>query len=376
MYRITCCILIVFSLFSCKKKEAFEVHGTIKGAEGQVLFLEKNGLDEQTVIDSVILPETGDFTMNLPIHSNPEFYKLRLGKNQIHLVAESDKGVTISASADSMANYIITGSDANVRIRELIRIANQTNSQIRKEKEDFETQQTISKDSLYSVIFYIVKDYKEQVKKIIVEDPKSPVAYFAIFQKLTYNITPFTLSDKEDLKYYGAIATAWNIYHKESLRTKQLHNLVTYGQESIRKENLDKFAEENSIGYIDINLPDKNDKRFSLSSLNGKTILLDFCSYLQLTPYDIIDLRDLYSKNHKKGFEIYQVSFDKDVAYWKKTVENLPWVCVNDSSLSTAITYNVTQLPTNYLINEEGDIIGKDLSLDKVRKFLQVKGEN
>jgi peroxiredoxin len=371
-YRVICYTLILFSLFSCKKREVFEVSGTIKGAEGKTLFFEKNGLDEQIAVDSVVLPLTGNFRMSVPIPSNPEFYRLRLEKNQIHLLVESNERITVTASADSMANYHVTGSDANVRIRDLFRIVNETNSKIRREMENFEANKTvIPQDSLYAIIYQIVKDYKKQVQQIIVADPKSPVAYFAIFQKLVYNITPFSLSDKEDLRYYEAISTAWNIHHKKSLRTKQLHNLVTYGQESIRKENLEKLAEENSIGYININLPDKNDRMRSLSSLSGKIILLDFCSYLRLTPYDIIDLRDLYTKNSKKGFEIYQISFDKDIAYWKKATEKLPWICVNDSSLSTAVTYNVTQLPTNYLINKEGDIIGRDIPLDAIREYLK-----
>ena len=371
-YRIICCTLIVFSFFSCKKREVFEVSGTIKGAEGQTLFLEKNGLDEQVAVDSVMLPLTGNFKMSVPIPSNPEFYRLRLGKNQIHLVVESNERITVSAFADSMANYRVTGSDTNVRIGNLFKIVNETNSKIRQEIENFEANKTIiPHDSLYSIVYQIVKDYKKQVTQIIAADPKSPVAYFAIFQKLIYNITPFSLSNKEDLRYYEAILTAWNIHHKKSLRTKQLHNLVTYGQESIRKENLEKFAEENSTGYININLPDKNNRIRSLSSLNGKIILLDFCSYLRLTPYDIIELRDLYSKNNKKGFEIYQVSFDKDVDYWRQTTEKLPWICVNDSSLTTAVTYNVTQLPTNYLINKDGDIIGRDIPLDAIREYLK-----
>ena len=371
-YRIICCTLIVFSFFSCKKREVFEVSGTIKGAEGQTLFLEKNGLDEQVAVDSVMLPLTGNFKMSVPIPSNPEFYRLRLGKNQIHLVVESNERITVSAFADSMANYRVTGSDTNVRIGNLFKIVNETNSKIRQEMENFEANKTIiPHDSLYSIVYQIVKDYKKQVTQIIAADPKSPVAYFAIFQKLIYNITPFSLSNKEDLRYYEAILTAWNIHHKKSLRTKQLHNLVTYGQESIRKENLEKFAEENSTGYININLPDKNNRIRSLSSLNGKIILLDFCSYLRLTPYDIIELRDLYSKNNKKGFEIYQVSFDKDVDYWRQTTEKLPWICVNDSSLTTAVTYNVTQLPTNYLINKDGDIIGRDIPLDAIREYLK-----
>jgi peroxiredoxin len=363
-------MLIALFLFSCERKSVFEVSGAIEGAEGQVLFLEKNALDGKITLDSVVLPLTGDFLMKAPAPSDPEFYQLRLGKNLIPFAVDSTERIIISALADSMSNYQVTGSGSSIRIKELLSLVNLTNSSVRREKESFEASQTISQDSLYVVITDIIKDYKRQIKPVIVADPKSPVAYFALFQKLIYGITPFSLSDKDDLKYYAAVATAWNIYHKESIRSKQLYNLVTYGQESIRKENLNKFIEENSVGYIDINLPDKNGKILSLTSSDGKVILLDFCSYLHRTPYDIIELRDLYSKNREKGFEIYQVSFDKDISYWKNTVEKLPWICVNDSSFSTAVTYNVTQLPTNYLIDKEGNIVGRDLTPDVIRKYL------
>lgn len=370
MLRIICCILLICSFFSCKKKNTFEVSGTITGAEGQMLFLEENALDRQLVVDSVVLPPTGEFLLKAPCSQVPEFYKLRLGKEQIHLVVESTERIIISASADSLYGYQITGSDANIRIKELYNIVRQTNDRIKKEKERYETTQDIPQDSLYAVIVDIINDYKAHARQIIVSDMKSPAAYFAIFQKLAYNITPFSLSNKDDLKYYTALANAWNMYYKESLRTKQLHNLVTYGQETIKKEGFIQFAEEYAVGYIDISLPDRNNKMRSLASLNGNVILLDFCSYLQLTPYDIIELRDLYSKNHKKNFEIYQVSFDRDIQYWKNTVEKLPWVCVNDSSFSTALIYNVTELPTNYLIDKHGNIVGRNLTPDAIRSYL------
>jgi hypothetical protein len=370
MLKVFCFFILFVSFFSCQKKKGFEISGTITGAEGQTLFLEKNSLEGKDIIDSVVLSSKGDFVMLNPRPDKPEFYNLRLGKNQIFLAIDSTERITISASADSFRNYRITGSDANRQLKNLFVYVNKANTKI-EEEVMLHNKHQLHQDSLYILLENIITDYKKEAKRIIISDPTSPAAYFALFQKLIYDITPFSLADKEDLKYYAAVATAWNFCNKGTLRARQLKDLVTYGQEPIKQGSIGNSTESSLVGYIDINLPDKDDNIRSLVSFTGNVILVDFCSYFQYEPYRIIELRDLYTKNREKGFEIYQISYDKDIEYWKTVAGTFPWTCVNDSKLSTAIIYNVNKLPTNYLIDRKGNIIGKNVTMEAVHKFME-----
>ena len=76
-------------------------------------------------------------------------------------------------------------------------------------------------------------------------------------------------------------------------------------------------------------------------------------------PYNM-GLNKLYEKYKSKGLEIYQVSLDSDEHFWKVAASNLPWVTVRDknSIYSTyARSYNVTELPTSFLLGKDGAIL-------------------
>ena len=80
-----------------------------------------------------------------------------------------------------------------------------------------------------------------------------------------------------------------------------------------------------------------------------------------------------YAKYHDQGFEIYQVGIDTSKALWINTIQEqqLPWISVSDlrGEASPAVgAYNVQSLPANFLIDREGNIVGKDVygaDLDK-----------
>lgn len=78
-------------------------------------------------------------------------------------------------------------------------------------------------------------------------------------------------------------------------------------------------------------------------------------------------LKQMYSLYHNRGFEIYQVSLDNDEALWKRSVrfDELPWISVREDDPSRPVTaslFNISSVPSNYLFNMDGEIIGKNLT--------------
>jgi glutathione peroxidase-family protein len=104
-----------------------------------------------------------------------------------------------------------------------------------------------------------------------------------------------------------------------------------------------------------------------LSSLHGKVILVDFWSAMAGNSNQLnAELKELYAKYAERGFEIYQVGIESSKAVWVSAVQEqkLPWISVSDlqGTASTAVKmYNVQNVPTNFLIDREGNIVGKDL---------------
>ncbi len=81
---------------------------------------------------------------------------------------------------------------------------------------------------------------------------------------------------------------------------------------------------------------------------------------------------DLYKTNH---FEIIGISVDRkeDQVNWQKTIQklNLDWLQYLDKNETITRKLNITSFPTNYLLDNNGKIIKKDISPEALETFLQ-----
>jgi len=127
----------------------------------------------------------------------------------------------------------------------------------------------------------------------------------------------------------------------------------------------------------EISLTSPKGDTVSLSSLQGKVVLIDFwaswCGPCRLSNRHLVKL---YSKYKSKGFEIYGVSLDENKKDWMRAIkqDRINWLQVIDSrgwEASTAIDWNLYQIPTSYLINKDGIIVGVDLEKNDLEKALK-----
>lgn len=132
---------------------------------------------------------------------------------------------------------------------------------------------------------------------------------------------------------------------------------------------------------LQIRLPTVNGDSISLASLKGKVVLLDFwASWCMPCRAANKHLAKLYAKYKPKGFEIFSVSVDEEKSAWKKAItkDRITWLQVNDAAGNmgkTILDWNVSVLPTTFLINKKGDVVAIDLegkALDEaVARLLQ-----
>ena len=110
-----------------------------------------------------------------------------------------------------------------------------------------------------------------------------------------------------------------------------------------------------------------------LSSLAGKIVLIDFwaswCKPCRNENPFVVSSYEKYkdvSFTGGNGFTIFSVSLDKDPKAWKNAIlaDGLSWenhVCVLNSNAVYIQSYNISMIPTNFLIDGNGVILASNL---------------
>ena len=348
------------ALASCAG-EKFHVTGSIANAKDSLLYFEHNGLDGFSTVDSVKLDEKGSFSFSGDKVDNPEFYRLRIAGQIINIGIDSTETVDVKATYPHMAtDYTVKGSSENEKIKELA--LKQIDLQAR-------CQSILAErpDIADSIITVLMNDYKQDVSRnYIFKEPMRAYSYFALFQYIVIGNQARLIfdpsQDAADNKVFGAVATSWDTYYPGSKRTQNLHNITIKGMKDeriVKAQNKPVEIEAKELGVVDLPLRDNKGVERHLTDLKGKVVLLDFHVFAAKgsTEY-IMHLRDLYNKYHDRGLEIYMVSLDDNVHFWKEQVANLPWINVyDDTGISQAYTAPAQTVPIIYLIDRGNNIV-------------------
>lgn len=126
-----------------------------------------------------------------------------------------------------------------------------------------------------------------------------------------------------------------------------------------------------------------NGEEMSLSDFKGQYILLDFwgswCGPCRVENPSIVQLytkyKDVKFKN-ASGFTVFSVGMETNKKRWIAAIkeDNLYWKNhvseVKRLKSDVALQYKVREIPTKYLINPEGYIIGVNMDFIEMDKFL------
>ncbi len=343
--------LVTIILFAaCTPKSS--INGTITDAEGKTIYLEYTGLTATTLLDSAKLDAKGGFSFAVETPQYPDFYRVRIGGQSVVFAMDSaTTEISITGSAKDLNNVSISGSETSLDIQRL-------------RNSNFELQRVAIEGDIAKVA-QMLTAHKRLAQEIVLANPRSAAAYYAINQTIkgAYYMTPY---NKEDLPFWNAVATAWDLHYADYERTKELKQNVLLAISQQRNSELsaqqlvENITEE---GFIEIALPNRIGETTRLSDYVGKVVLIDFSAYaMEQAAAHTLFLRELYATYNELGLEIYQVSLDADKLLWLEQTRNIPWVCVRDeaSVQSTLLaTYNISELPTFFLMDKEGNIIGR-----------------
>ena len=372
--KILAVVVVLSTWVGCSndsKEYKAELSGCFAGFAGESVSLEVDAESGRDVVASTTTDENGCYSFEIKNESDaPVLYYLTCGKYSIPLIVSSDEVVEVNSEGNLLENYTVSGS----RESELLRTFNKKYIESRAELgtilNDLKSADKATQEELMKRYQSVYSELKRQQISFIVENKATIAALCVLYQRLP---NEQYLSGKEatDAIHYRTVLDAVSNEYPEAKLVKKLKHDVEQMEARIA---VLQSVEVRS--YPELKGPDVYGKEQTLSSLEGNVILVDFWS-AEAGNSNVFnaDLKALYKRYESKGFRVYQVSADTSKEVWISAVveQRLPWVSVCDLKGSASPlfhTYNVKKLPSNFLIDREGNIVAKNLSSDKLEQEL------
>lgn len=165
--------------------------------------------------------------------------------------------------------------------------------------------------------------------------------------------------------------------------SRVLHNTLQNFSNSIKKEKIWTFANTelnnftirmgNQFPSLSLKTEDLED---AIPTLGKNFTLVDFwfhsCSPC-IKKFE--EIRRLYSRYHSEGFEVIAISTDqtRNIERWQNTlkIKEYPWQNYLDKDAIIASREKISVFPTSFLLNENGQVIAKNPSIEELENYLK-----
>ncbi len=345
-------LLVLAVAASCAREPKFRIAGTIDGIDSAMMILQKRIPGGYEVLDSAALVK-GAFQMTGSI-DYPQMVNLAIKDKRGGLnfyIENSD--ITIHGHADSLYLASVSGSKTQSEFDTYKAAFDESNSEMSKLFDSYrEARMSGNEEQAASIekeVEALDAKQNELRKEFIRNNPSSYVSP-VVLNELSYG-----LEAGEIESLLSELDTTLN----------KVQLIVTL------KERVEQLKAV-SVGQKapDFTLNDVDGNPVSLySKLGGDTklLLVDFwaawCGPCRQENPNVVKV---WKEYNKKGFDVFGVSLDRTKEDWVKAIadDNLTWTHVSDLkywNCAPAKLYAVNSIPSNFLLDAEGVIVGHNL---------------
>lgn len=361
MRRLTFLLILPLIAYACGGPEKYEISGNIKNMNKVPVALQQTQNGEWTTLDSAQV-EFGEFSFTGKLE-HPRMMRLSFGNQHgdVKFFAEN-ADIQVKSQKDSLPDVKITGSETHDQYEKFQKELNSYNKKMQKAADDYrkarQSNDSVAMEKAGSRYQSVSGNRRDYIRKYAENHPQSVLAPY--------------LTRKHLLPYmeYPELDSIYKTFAKKVKQT-------SYGKALNERRNT---LQRTQVGkkFIDFTLPDTSGTPVSFSDHVGDGyVLLDFwAAWCGPCRRENPNLVDAYQKYHDQGFEIFGVSFDKSKKAWIKAIhkDNITWPQVSDLEYwdnKAGEKYGIRSIPSNFLIDEEGKIVEKNLRGEELDKKLQ-----
>jgi len=363
--------IMLLAGFACSSNKT-GIEGKVSGGKEKMLTLERLDVNRTSIVDSVRVDKNDFFSFSTKLDDAELFVIKNQDGRIINLLLSPGEKITIHTSYDSFGtDYQLEGSEESEGIRKLVEHLDRTRMELdslQNLANSITNPDSPQLDLIRNAYAQAIVKQKRFTISYLVKHMSSLSSVYALYQK--YDAENPILGTEQDLQYFKTLADSLELVHPNSSLTLSLRADIEQKEakynSAYKINKLLELAGEES-GMFDLSIPDKEGNEISLSALKGKVILLCFwASESSESIQALLQLKSTYQKYQNRDFEIYAISLDNNKLNWMKAIDFNEFEWINVSELSfpesqASLFYNVSSIPTTFLINREGDIVAKNL---------------
>lgn len=383
MHKIFFLCLIVALIYSCNTKitePVYTISGTIVNGSNKylkIIDMTREGFKP----DSIKLDQGGVFFIKQK-SKEPVDLVFYLQPNQyIRLLPCPGETITLVSQADYFADSCqVKGSFESERLLGLLKQHQKANYILDTLNRFYMAQQLnpelpliISK--IKAISDSVVKENRLVHEQFIKDNPGSLSSYVALSSKLGLYTNVFNI--KTDLPIFEMVDTALRNKYDTIVISKMLSSYVDKAKVQAKQVKVPAKGTLPGDTAPEIALPNPYGDTIRLSSLKGKYVLVHFWgSWCKPCRDENILLHQAFKLYRYKGFDIYSVALERNLADWKNTIREDKLLWKNHVSELTymnsnvARQYNIKSIPANFLVGPDGVIIEANVKPQQLNEKL------